>query len=286
LSITLTPLTDPDFRPFSRRIAWLAADADGNPVGSAFLRLNSRPTQDHLAELELNVHPAERRRGIGSRLLDVVLDAAHNHEVRTLLADATAGSPADLFLDRHGFGIGLTLVYARLALADANPDVREVPGYRLVSWEGVVPDELAQTFTDARAGMNDAPSGDIAYGEDVWDVERTRYAAQVIAQRGDHLTTVAALDPAGTVVGFTELVVPRDGKGDAQHYGTAVLPAHRDRGLSLWMKAEQIRQTRARFPDLDGLLTDTVETNTAMRRTNTGLGYHPTHEVHRRKLDL
>ncbi|MEU4290429.1 GNAT family N-acetyltransferase [Kribbella sp. NPDC026596] len=98
MSIRLTPLTDPDFRPFSRRIAWLAADADGNPVGSAFLRLNSRETQSHLAELQLNVHPAERRRGVGSQLLDAVINAARDHEVRTLLGDATAGSPADLFL--------------------------------------------------------------------------------------------------------------------------------------------------------------------------------------------
>ena len=41
------------------------------------------------------------------------------------------------------------------------------------------------------------------------------------------------------------------------------------------MKAEQIHQTRVHFPDLDGLLTDTVDTNTAMRRTNTHLGYRP-----------
>ena len=286
LTIRLTPLTDPDFRPFSRRIAWLAADADGNPVGSAYLRLNSRPTQSHLAELQLNVHPAERRRGIGSQLLAAVIGAARDHEARTLLADATAGSAADDFLAHHDFGIGLTLVYARLALADASPVVAEVPGYRLVSWQGVVPDALAQTFTDARAGMDDAPSGDIAYGEDVWDVERTRYAAQLIEQRGEHLSTVAAVDAAGTIVGFTELVVPAGGKGDAQHYGTAVLPAHRGHGLALWMKAEQIHQTRLHYPDLDGLLTDTVDTNTAMRRTNELLGYRPTHEVHRRKLDL
>ena len=52
------------------------------------------------------------------------------------------------------------------------------------------------------------------------------------------------------------------------------------------MKAEQIRRTRDRFPDLDGLLTDTVDTNAAMRRTNDFLGYRPTHEVHRRRLDL
>ena len=287
LSIRLTPLTDPDYRPFSRRIAWLAADADGNPVGSAFLRLNSRESQAHLAELQLNVHPAERRHGVGSRLLDAVVNAAQDHEVQTLLADATAGSPADHFLQRHGFTIGLTLVYARLRLDDANPAVPDVPGYHLISWRGVVPDELAQTFKDARTGMNDAPSGDIAYGEDPWDVERTRYAARVIEERGDQLTTVAAVDDStGAIAGFTELVVPGDGKGDAQHYGTAVLPAHRGHGLALWMKAEQILQTRIHFPDLDALLTDTVDTNTPMRRTNTHLGYKPTAAIHRRTLDL
>ncbi|MEV5961318.1 GNAT family N-acetyltransferase [Kribbella sp. NPDC051952] len=287
MSITLTPLTDPDYRPFSRRIAWLAADADGNPVGSAFLRLNSRQVAAHLAELQLNVHPAERRRGIGSQLLGAVVGGARDHEVRTLITDAPAGSPADLFLEHHHFEIGLTLVYARLQLADADPTVDDVPGYRLISWRGVVPDELAQRFTDARTGMNDAPSGSIEYGEDVWDVERTRYAAQVIEQRGEHLATVAAVDEStGLIVGFSELVVPGDGKGEAQHYGTAVLPQHRGHGLARWMKAEQIRQTRDHFPDLSTLITDTVDTNTAMRRTNTALGYKPTETIHRRILDV
>lgn len=287
LSIRLTPLTDPDFRPFSRRIGWLAADPDGNPVGSAFLRLNSRKTQEHLAELEVNVHPAERRRGVGSQLLGAAVAAARDHDVRLVLADARADSPADHFLESHGFTIGMRLIYARLRLADAQPAVPASPGYRLVSWVGVVPDEWAQTFTDARAGMDDAPTGGIEYGEDAWDVERTRYAAQVIEQRGEHLTTVAAVDEStGTFAGFSELVVPAGGTGDAQHYGTAVLPAHRGHGLALWMKAEQIRQTRDRFPGLDALLTDTVSTNAPMQRVNTRLGYQPTHTDHRRRLDL
>jgi RimJ/RimL family protein N-acetyltransferase len=157
----------------------------------------------------------------------------------------------------------------------------------LVSWAGVVPDEWAQSFADARAGMDDAPTGGIAYGEDAWDVERTRYAAQVIEQRGEHLDTVAAVDEStGEIVGFTELVVPANGKGDAQHYGTAVLPAHRGHGLALWMKAEQIRHVHDRFPDLDALLTDTVSTNVAMQRVNERLGYHPVHTDNRRALDL
>ncbi|WP_371402476.1 GNAT family N-acetyltransferase [Kribbella sp. NBC_00662] len=286
MSIRLIPLTDPDYRPTSRRIAWLAAEADGTPVGSAFLRLDSRNSYSHLGELELTVHPAERRRGIGSRLLDAVVAGARDHDVQTLLADVTVKSIGDQFLQRYGFEIGLTLVYTRRELSDPVPDVPEVPGYRLISWDGVVPDDLVQSFTDARTGMDDAPTGSISVGPDVWDVERTRHAAQVVAQRGEHLSVVAALDETGRIVGFTELVVPGDGKGDGQHYGTAVLPAHRGRGLALWMKAAQIHQTRHRFPDLDGLLTDTVDTNTPMRRTNAHLGYRPGYQVNRRKLDL
>ncbi|WP_432894258.1 GNAT family N-acetyltransferase [Kribbella sp. CA-245084] len=286
MSIRLIPLTDPDRRPSSYRLAWLAAEDDGTPVGSAFLRLDSRPNYSHLGEFELTVHPAERRRGIGSQLLDAVVAGARDNDAETLLTDVNVESVGDRFLEHHGFEIGLTLIYTRLDLSGAIPDVPEVPGYRLISWEGVVPDELVQSFTDARTGMDDAPTGSISVGADVWDVERTRHAAQVIAQRGDHLSVVAALDETGQIVGFTEVVVPGDGKGDAQLYGTAVLPAHRGRGLALWMKAAQIQETRDRFPDLDGLLTDTVETNTAMRRTNTHLGYRPGYEVNRRKLDL
>ncbi|NIK59455.1 GNAT family N-acetyltransferase [Kribbella shirazensis] len=286
MSIRLIPLTDPDYRPLSRRIAWLAAQGDGTPVGSAFLRLDSRKTHAHLAEFELNVHPAERGRGIGTQLLGAVVAGARDHDVRTVITDVDVDSAGDRFLQHHGFAIGMRLIYARLDLAQPTTAVPEVPGYRLVCWEGVVPDDLVQSFTDARAGMNDAPSGTITTGVDAWDVERSRYAARVIEQRGDHLLVVAAMDRPGHIVGFTEVVVPGDGKGDAQLYGTAVLPEHRGRGLALWMKAAQIQQTRRRFPDLDGLLTDTVDTNAAMRRTNDRLGYVPQYQIHRRKLDL
>jgi GNAT superfamily N-acetyltransferase len=90
----------------------------------------------------------------------------------------------------------------------------------------------------------------------------------------------------GAVVGFTELVVPGDGRGDGQHYGTGVLPEHRGHGLGRWMKAESIRQARVRHPGLGGLLTDTADINPYMRRINDALGYAPTHRmvIHQREL--
>jgi hypothetical protein len=63
--VRITPLTDPRRGASSHRLAWLAVAADGVPVGSAFLRLFTGAGQDQLAELELHVHPAERRDGRG-----------------------------------------------------------------------------------------------------------------------------------------------------------------------------------------------------------------------------
>jgi len=109
---------------------------------------------------------------------------------------------------------------------------------------------------------------------------------EAVAKRGDHLLTVAALAPDATIAGFSEVVVPGDGTGDGQHYGTGVLPGHRGRGLARQLKAEAIRLVRDRFPDLGGLITDTADSNTVMRRINDRLGYAPTHRSLMYQLDL
>lgn len=300
MSLRLTALTDPETTTASHRLHWLAADderAGGAPLGTAALRLFTRAGQDHLAELTLSVHPAERRRGVGSRLLSAALSVAREHRRRSVVTQAGADTPGAAFLSGHGFRTVLALTYARLSLRDgpaaADLDAlaalaaRPHPGYRLRSWAGTVPDQLAASFADSRRAMDDMPMDDTDYGTVTWDVDRVRDAAAAIARRGDLLYTVAAVDESdGTVAGFSELVVPGDGRGDAQHYGTGVLPAHRGHGLGAWMKAESVRQATARHPGLAGLLTDTADSNTHMRRINDALGYRPTHRTLEYQLDL
>ena len=63
MSIRLVEVTAVD------RSGWLAVAQDGHPVGTAFVRSPA----DGAAELELNVHPAERRTGTGTRLLEAAL---------------------------------------------------------------------------------------------------------------------------------------------------------------------------------------------------------------------
>ncbi|WP_200306993.1 GNAT family N-acetyltransferase [Streptomyces adelaidensis] len=301
----ITPLTDPAPTPSSRRLAWLASGADGIPHGSAFLRLFTKEGQTHLAELDVAVHPAERRRGVGTALLGTAIGSARAERRRAVIAQAQPGSPGDLFLAARGFRRVLTLTYARLELADI--DLGHItriaeqprPGYYLTGWTGTVPTELARSYAASRRAMDDMPMGDTDYGTVVWDVERVVAAAEAIARRGDSLFTVAAVHgPTDTIVGFSELVLPggaedsdkRGGEQDCaeragQHYGTAVLPEHRGHGLGLWMKAEAIRHAHSLHPDL-ALLTDTAEHNAPMRRVNDTLGYRPTHTAVGYQLDL
>jgi GNAT superfamily N-acetyltransferase len=293
LSVRITALTDPDGDLSSYRLAWLACGIDGIPVGAAFLRLFTRAGQEHLAELDLRVHPAERRKHAGSLLLDAAVAAACQDGRRCVITQAEAGSPGDRFLSARGFRRVLTLTFTRLPLAGA--DIKALteitgqshPGYRLASWEGTVPDSLAEAFVASRHAMDDMPMGGTDFGTVTWDLDRVRAAAAAIAERGDLLHTVVAVDESdGSIAGFTELVVPGDGKGDGQHYGTGVLPAHRGHGLGRWMKAASIRQARERHPDLSGLLTDTADNNPYMRRINDALGYAPTHTTFEYQLDL
>ncbi|MFJ5262494.1 GNAT family N-acetyltransferase [Streptomyces sp. NPDC088387] len=293
MSTRITALTDPDRTATSHRLAWLASGDGDVPVGSAFLRLFTSPGQAHLAELTLTVHPAERRRGVGARLLTAAVAAARAQGRRCVTAQADAASPGDPFLAAQGFRKVLTLRFVRLALASADRAVladivrQPHPGYRLESWSGCVPDALAETFAASRRAMDDMPMDDADHGRVVWDVDRVRAAARAVEKRGDLLHTVAAVSvPDGEIVGFTELVVPGDGRGDGQHYGTGVLPEHRGHGLARWMKAESIRHAAETHPDLDGLLTDTAESNRHMRAVNDALGYLPTHTSLLYQLDL
>ncbi|MFI5530208.1 GNAT family N-acetyltransferase [Kitasatospora sp. NPDC051853] len=293
MSVRITALTDPQPSASGYRLVWLAVAEEGHPVGSAALRMFTGPGQDHAAELDVQVHPGERRRGVGSLLLEAAVAAAREDGRRSLATWAGADSPAALFLPARGFEVVQTYVHTRLPLGEV--DLGEVvagieqphPGYRLTSWEGLVPDSLAATFVASRRAMDDTPTGGADSGTMVWDLDRVRTAVTAVERRGDRLHTVVAVDASdGSIAGFTELVVPGDGTGDGQHYGTGVLPGHRGHGLARWMKLASIHHARRQYPDLAGLLTDTADDNPFMRRINDSLGYLPTHTAHEYRLAL
>lgn len=251
--------------------AWIVSAHRAYPVGAAYL--------GH--ELEIQVHPASRRQGVGTMLLDAAVAEARRLGKRSMQCPPVqVGSAGDHFLAARGLRPALRLTYTRLDLRPAPPHPAPAPGYRLVAWEGLVPEDLAVSFAASRRAMDDMPMGETDAEPEVWDVERVRQVTAVVTERGDRLETMAAVHEAtGEIVAFTELVVPGAGTGDGQHYGTGVLPEHRGHGLARWMKAAQIARIQHRHPQLSGLLADTADDNAPMRRINDGLGYRPTHRA-------
>ncbi|MEV7326436.1 GNAT family N-acetyltransferase [Streptomyces sp. NPDC093970] len=289
----ITALVEPGATTTSHRLAWLASDTAGLPVGSAFLRVYTRPGQEHLAELELHVRPDDSPPDTGPRLLDEALAAAREHARRRVIAHTGDGSLPERLLTARGFHRVLTLTAARLALGEVDLTAlsaavdRPHPGYRLASWDGMVPEGFTDTFVASRRAMDDTPSGGVDFRAVPWDPERVRAAVAAVAERGEVLHTVVAVSESdGTIAGYTELAVPGDGRGDARHYGTAVLPEHRGHGLGLWMKAASVRRTREVHPLLRALLTETADGNRHIRRVNDALGYRPTHVTHQYQYDL
>ncbi|MEU9716832.1 GNAT family N-acetyltransferase [Streptomyces sp. NPDC047976] len=277
----------------SQRLSWLATAEDGTVVGVAALRLFTQPGQNHLAELELHVHPAHRRHGTGSQLLSAVVAACRTEGRRSLVVAAGADGPGEAFAGRWGFEAVLTLDHLVMAL-DKDEDLARIgrmaatehPGYRLTGWTGVVPDELAAPFAAAKNAMNDMPMGDVDYGRVDWDADQVREMGRVVARRGDTLLTLAAVHADGTMAGYTEIVLPGGAPQRAQQYDTAVAPAHRGHGLGLWLKAAMAERLRAEYPGVTEIETDNAEENVHMLAVNRSLGYRSYRRTREFQLDL
>ncbi|MEV4641900.1 GNAT family N-acetyltransferase [Actinoplanes sp. NPDC049548] len=287
----ITPWREPEPGSSSYRLAWVATGGDGDPLGVAYLRVFTAPGATDRAEADVRVHPAERRRGVGTALFETATAAARELGRRSVMAGPVAGGSP--FLVARGLRPVLDLTFARLAMAEA--DIGRLtalagephPGYRLISWEGTVAGDLAPAFAASRRAMDDMPMDEAGVAAESWDVDRVRAIAAAVDKRGDILCTVAAVtEQDGAIAGFTELVVPGEKGGDAQHYGTGVLPEHRRRGLARWMKAAAIVHIHDAHPQVAGLLTDFADSNVAMRRLNDVLGYAPTHQSVLYQLDL
>lgn len=271
----------------SRHLLWVARD-DGRITGIARLRLFDGSGRAHLGEFVIHVHPAHRRRGIGSALLKTVARAAREERRRSIVVEASSETSGVPFLDVNGFTcvLSLSLLLLRVREAGGIEEIvhAEHPGYRLTRWLGVVPDELAETFATAKGAMGDMPTGDVEYGTTSWDPDRVRDMAEVVEKRGDTLLTVAATH-GDTIAGFTELVIPVGDGRRAIQYDTAVVPDHRGNGLGLWVKAAMLDWLRAEWPAVAEIETDNAEDNAHMLAVNQRLGFRPLRKTRQYQCD-
>jgi GNAT superfamily N-acetyltransferase len=263
---------------------------DGQPVGQAGLSLSQNDNL-HLATAELAVRPYYRRQGVGRALLARLEDRARAHARTTIVVqnDAPVGqpNPAVAFAAQHDYVGVLSETRSDLDLppgpldpvlaaieSEATPHTH---GYHLLTWWDGVPDE----WIDQRAAMSalistDAPMGEMAFEEEVWDADRVREVFRIAAAQGRRMVeTVAVHTATGKLAGYTILAVPAHSQDMAYQWDTLVTREHRGHRLGMALKAANLRAVRAEMPQVQRITTWNADVNSPMLRVNQAMGFRP-----------
>lgn len=263
---------------------WLATTG-GSVAGWYRLEMPTREDLDQ-AGLDLVVHPAGRRRGLGLALLRHAAARATAHERTVLTGGARDGSAGEAFLRSIGAKPGLAdiqrvldigaigaLEPGRLAglRAAAEP---AASGYSLVSWTGLVPEEFIEQAAVLYAGMNDAPR-DPENAEEEWDGQRVRESVNdrrpLFGMRNYALA--ARHDASGELAGLTEVTVDPDDPGWGHQLVTVVIRKHRGHRLGMLLKVAMMEFLATAEPQLDRISTWNAQVNDHMIAINEAMGY-------------
>lgn len=270
-----------------RRYLPLAASVGGRVVGVADLGL-SLQDNTHLADLEISVLPAHRRRGVG-RALHAEATRLRVAEGRTSCCGEVyevpgVASPGVAFAEALGYRSSHVEDHLLLALP-ATPPAVDVAGYEILTWRGRCPDEYVEAYCEMRTRMNhDVPLGDLDYEPVEMTVERLRVGEERTGRSYASVVAVARRLEDGVFGGYS-LVYLAHGTDQALQDDTLVMPAHRGRRLGAALKAATLAIVRAEHPERVAIHTWTDPDNVAMYRTNTEFGYRPVERMHEMQVE-
>lgn len=280
-----------------------AAVSDGEVVGIARVEVSLHESEAP-ARLMLGVLPAARRQGIGTALLAAAESALAAEGRRftqlgtehpeapgpRLHAAARHGSipannPEAIALQRFGFRFEQAERASRFVFSADSAAIleraleraqRSQDGYRLETWKGKTPAPWLATMAELGARMStDAPSGEMATAEEVWDADRlAEFESNEIDKQGRrYLHAVAFV--GDEAVAFTKLMLPPTGTTQAIQQDTLVRSDHRGRRLGLAVKAANLLQLQRLYPEFDRVVTWNAAENTHMLAVNDELGFTP-----------
>jgi len=284
----LARLTRPP-APHQRRIRWIARDpGTAELAGVAYLVLFGTADSE-LAAISITVRPGQRRRGIGTALLRELATAAGSRDC-LFIENIRAGTAAQAFADHHGFAVAQRTVQLSLDLAVADRarwQVPAVPGYRLAHWSGSAPESLLVSYAAARNAIRQAPRGAMSFTEPQWSAQRVRDEEAAVRARNGELRAVAAVrEKTSEVAGLTYLTVYRPRPELADQEDTAVVAAHRGRGLGVWLKAANLQWLTASRPEVRRIRTSNAADNEHMLRVNRQVGFSVNATTENREIRL
>jgi GNAT superfamily N-acetyltransferase len=260
---------------------WLLYEGD-KVIGHLGLYYSQRENL-HRAGVGVLVHPDERRKGHGTRLLEEALERVRKAGRRLVGSGTLADSTHADFARKMGFREVLVEVHRRQDLQAVDNDqvakllakAREAArDYTLLRFTDAVPDDLLDAVAELSSAINDAPTGDMEVDDDVFDGTRIRAFEEARVAEGVHMyRLVARLGTDGPLAGHTIVGVHPDQPEWGGQYDTAVVRAHRGHRLGLLLKAEMMAWLAEAEPQTRWVDTWNAESNAHMIGVNEALGY-------------
>ncbi len=290
-------LSNPEDRNFDAPIAMIGPGHPAKILGYGYLRMAQQQKERSEAWIDVVVHPESWGREYGKFLLGEVTREAKRRGAKRLtcrvnkpLEDGVELTPEDLlqsptgsFLVANGFA--MTSVYEDYACDVTNHEelherlapLSQVPGYRLVSWEGMSPKDLLPGIAALRRRykMDEQQAAIEQSRTEYWTVETLEREDQYNVAGGSPSFTTAAIDPNGEVVGFTSLISQVDSPTRLLQSGTVVRIDARGKGLGMAMKATNILSVIGNHPNVRTVTTGIDPANVMLVEVNGRLGFKP-----------
>ena len=273
---------DPD-----TRYVLLATRQEGAFVGIARLALPQRDNR-HMVELDLAVHPAARRRGLGRALLGEVEQRAREQGRTTVagFSDEPPGtegrSAGRLACLRLGYEVVQEEVRRDLDLpldAERVADLERTclpyaRDYELRTWVDRCPDDLVDDRAElSRVMSTDVPLDRLDWHEEVWDAARVRRQESLAQDMDRTVVNAGAVHvPTGRLVAYTQQAFPRSRPERAFQWDTLVRSEHRGRRLGTLLKLASLAELGRLSPATRYVSTWNAQENTSMIAVNDALG--------------
>jgi predicted GNAT family acetyltransferase len=266
------------------------------PVGWIELTMSQRDNL-HLVGAGVLVHPAHRRRGHGSAMMEEVLRRVREAGRSTIWAGAPEDdSGPQQFLRRFGFAYASHDARRRQVLAGLDHAELErlyesaraaAVEYDLQRLVPPLPDEVLAELVEVTAAINDAPMGDLTFEKEKFDVARLRDIETALLRRGNRgYRVVARHRTSGEAAGHTWVALHPAQPTLAEQGDTAVARQHRGHRLGLLLKLEMMRWLGEVEPQIEVIETWNHADNSFMISVNELIGYRLSRVFNMYELNL